>query len=137
MRDVRTRHELERRDGKGLRGASGDTGEKPQEKPHCKQLLKEVGLLLVRNIVQDLLKIDPTEELPCGEGRLLEALLYPQIVVERDRGLRRASWDGFRSQEGGMTTGTYQLQPEIRRGELNGAHGALSVDEHGALESSC
>ena len=36
-----------------------------------------------------------------------------------------------------MTGGTYQLQPEVLWGELDGTHGALSVDEHGALDPSC
>ena len=36
-----------------------------------------------------------------------------------------------------MTAGTYQLQPKVLWGELHRAHGALGVDEHGALDPSC
>ena len=50
--------------------------------------------------------------------------------------VRIARWEGFRGGEG-TTAGTYQLQPKVLWGELHRAHGALGVDEHGALDPSC
>ena len=50
--------------------------------------------------------------------------------------MRIVGWEGFRGGEE-TNAGTYQLQPEVLWGELDGAHGALGVDEHGALDPSC
>ena len=44
--------------------------------------------------------------------------------------------EGFRGGEE-INARTYQLQPEVLWGELDGTHGALGVDEHGALDPSC